>query len=612
MSKNNKKSSNTSMSKINKFLQDVPLDYLFAAFCAGFCCSSFVTLLTTTGKYTNLEFTTSVNLALVLVTTVIISLALIGTTLLVKDKKVIPLALLGSSVLFGCMLTFKGSVTGNESAANIYMNIGIGFILFLVIAWIGKDDKLDLDSVYLPKQTPWVIAGIGLVLFTILVSVATISRHQGYMTHNFDFGIFAQMFENMRTTGLADTTVERNTLMSHFGVHFSPFYYLLLPFYMICPCPETILVIQAAFVALGVIPTVLICKELKLSTSTTTMCSLIYLLFPTLANGCLYDFHENKFLTVLIMWALYFIIKNKFVGIIVFCFLVLTVKEDAAIYVMSIALYIMLNRKDYILGGFIFVGAVIYFIIATGVVADLGNGVMTDRLENYMPAGTSGFGAVVKTCLSNFGYFISQIFTADKIMFMFWMFIPVAFTPFMSKEKSLIVLLIPMLVIDLMSNWQYQYDVKFQYTYGVAALLVFMAIIVISQVDKNTRNKIVLYSVSMSLIMSFSLFFPRASYYNSTGKSMSENAKIYNQLIATIPTDAEITANGYYIPHMYNFSKLYQYPNYYGENIKTEYLLVNSSDVAQNTDNLATFIGNDYKLISQAGNMVLYQLVSAQ
>ncbi len=612
MSKNNKKSSNTFTAKLNDFLNIVPLDYIFAAFCAGFCFSSFITLLTTQGKYTQLDFTTSVNLSLVLVTAAAIFIALVGTALIIKNNKVIPIALLIGSVMFGCTLAYKGSVTGSESTENIYMNIGIGFIMFLVIMWIGKDDKLNLDDIKLPKNTTWFVAGAGLLLFTILVSVASIARYQSYMSHNFDFGIFAQMFENMRTTGLADTTVERNTLMSHFGVHFSPFYYLLLPFYMLCPRPETILVIQAAFVALGVIPVVLICKELKLTTSTSVICSLIYLLFPTLANGCLYDFHENKFLTVLIMWALYFIVKNKFLGTIVFCALILTVKEDAAIYVMAIALYIILNRKDYLLGGFVFVGAVIYFVIATGVVADLGDGVMTDRLANYMPQGTSGFGAVVKTCLANFGYFISQIFTADKIMFMFWMLIPVAFTPFISKEKSLMVLLIPMLVVDLMSNWQYQYDVKFQYTYGVAGLLVFMAVLVISQVEKTTRNKIMMYSLSMSLVMSFSLFFPRAAYYQSSAKSVVETASGYNQLIATIPTDAEVTADGYYIPHMYNFSKLYQYPNYYGENIKTEYLLVNSSNVASNADNLATFIGNDYKVVSQSGTMVLYQLVSSQ
>lgn len=595
--------------QIEEFLKLVPLDYIFAAFCTGFCFSSFITLITTDGKYTDLSYVTNVNLELTLVTAVFIAAALIFTCIFIKNKIVIPVALLFSSILFGSTLAFLGCSVNDASTQNIYMNIGIAFVMFLIIGWICKDNKINLEAIKLPEHTSWAIAGVGVILFTVFVSIASISRYNAYMAHNFDFGIFAQMFENMRTTGLANTTVERNTLMSHFGVHFSPFYYVLLPFYAICPKPETLLVIQALFIAIGVAPVVLICKHFKFSEMVTALCCMIYLFYPTLANGCLYDFHENKFLTVLIMWAMYFIIKDNWIGTVIFCALILTVKEDAAIYVMAIALYIILTRKKYLFGGAILVGAVIYFSIATSVVATLGDGVMTGRLENYMAGGESGFSAVIKTCLSNFGYFISQVFTADKIMFMCWMLIPVAFAPFISKNKTIIVLLIPMLVVDLMSNWKYQYDVKFQYTYGAAALILFIAYLVMSECKPKTKSFILNFSLSMCIIMSFSLFFPRAAYYNKCSDTNAEMAEGYNELIMTIPNDVKITANGIYIPHMYNFPELYQYPNVHGDNVQTEYLLVSGNNVRNNTDNLATFMGDDYVLINQAGDMCLYKLV---
>ena len=70
----------------------------------------------------------------------------------------------------------------------------------------------------------------------------------------FDFGIFSQMFHQMRTTGLPVTTVERDGPLSHFAVHVSPIYYLLLPFYCIYPKPVTLQVLQAAVLASAVIP----------------------------------------------------------------------------------------------------------------------------------------------------------------------------------------------------------------------------------------------------------------------------------------------------------------------------------------------------------------------
>lgn len=606
--KADKSSLDTVAEAVKRFFDFMPIDYIFAALCAGFCFGSFMTLVTTEGNYKDLSFISQMSLSVLLGATATVFVLLILVSVILKNKRLVPCGLLVSAVLFGSALAFKGSELGNENAANIYMNIAVAFVMFFITAWICKGDKLNITSISLPKFAVWSTAGIGIVVFTVIVSAACIARYSAYMSHNFDFGIFTQMFENMRTTGLADTTVERNTLMSHFGVHFSPFYYLLLPFYMICPRPETLLVIQAAFVAIGVIPVVLICRHLKLSQSITVVISLMYFFFPSLANGCLYDFHENKFLTVLILWAMYFILKDNLIGSAVFCILTLTVKEDAAIYIMAIALFVILVRKKYIFGAAMLAGAVLYFLIASSVVAALGDGIMDDRLQNYMASGESGLGAVVKNCLSDFGYLLSQVFTRDKILFMVWMLLPVAFAPFLSEKKSMLVLFVPMLAVDLMSNWKYQYDIGFQYTYGAAALIIFMTIVVISEAKRSTQNRILIFGLSMSIVMSFSLIFPRSAYYIDIANTNSDMNRQYTELINTIPKDAEVTANGYYIPHMYQFKNLYQYPNYYDKSKKTEYMLVYRLDVEKNADDLTTFMGDDYTMIGKAGDMQLYRM----
>ena len=603
-----KSSLDTVAEAVKRFFDFMPIDYIFAALCAGFCFGSFMTLVTTEGNYKDLSYISHMSLSVLLGATATVFVLLILVSVILKNKRLVPCGLLVSAVLFGSLLAFKGSELGNENTENIYMNIAVAFVMIFITAWICKGDKLNITSISLPKFAVWTTAGVGIVVFTVIVSAACIARYSAYMSHNFDFGIFTQMFENMRTTGLADTTVERNTLMSHFGVHFSPFYYLLLPFYMICPRPETLLVIQAAFVAIGVIPVVLICRHFKLSQSITVVISLMYFFFPSLANGCLYDFHENKFLTVLILWAMYFILEDNLIGSAVFCVLTLTVKEDAAIYIMAIALFVILVRKKYIFCAAMLAGAVLYFLIASSVVAALGDGIMDDRLQNYMASGESGLGAVVKNCLSDFGYLLSQVFTRDKILFMVWMLLPVAFAPFLSEKKSMLVLFVPMLAVDLMSNWKYQYDIGFQYTYGAAALIIFMTIVVISEAKRSTQNKILIFGLSMSIVMSFSLIFPRSAYYIDIANTNSDMNRQYTELINTIPKDAEVTANGYYIPHMYQFKNLYQYPNYYDKSKKTEYMLVYRLDVEKNADDLTTFMGDDYTMIGKAGDMQLYRM----
>lgn len=67
----------------------------------------------------------------------------------------------------------------------------------------------------------------------VFTALAMSLRYYKLCTPAFDFGIFTQMFENMKDGLGPVTTVERNYELSHFAVHFSPAYYLMLPFYML-------------------------------------------------------------------------------------------------------------------------------------------------------------------------------------------------------------------------------------------------------------------------------------------------------------------------------------------------------------------------------------------
>ena len=72
------------------------------------------------------------------------------------------------------------------------------------------------------------------------------------------------------------TTVERNYELSHFAVHFSPAYYLMLPFYMLFPHPATLQILQGIFVTSGIIPVFLIARKYGFSLIHSSLFSAIY------------------------------------------------------------------------------------------------------------------------------------------------------------------------------------------------------------------------------------------------------------------------------------------------------------------------------------------------
>lgn len=389
-----------------------------------------------------------------------------------------------------------------------------------------------------------VIIAVLALLFFFFVSLWTVSRILTFSAPTYDCGIFSQMFYQMKTTGLPDTTVERDGLLSHFKVHMSPIYYLLLPFYWLFPSPITLQVLQAAVLASAVVPAwklvklhgILGCESDKYNASgygrgqrnasghvsgshnasghvsgsrsgsdrgsslargscrsrnrwpplfaAGILFCLILLLYPAYSGGTSYDIHENAFLTPLLLWLFYGIDRRKS-WMTTLCFvLTLMVKEDAAVYVAVIALWLLLSAGlsgergwRCKAGALMLVGALIYFFGVTTYLSRYGDGVMTYRYANFIYDGSSSLLTVIKAVFLMPMKVIYECMTWDKLGFMALTLLPLGLLPLLTRRYERFVLLIPWILVNLMSDYQYQHDIFFQYTYGSTACLFYLAVL---------------------------------------------------------------------------------------------------------------------------------------
>lgn len=194
-------------------------------------------------------------------------------------------------------------------------------------------------------------------------------------------------------------------------------------------------------------------------------------------GGCFYDFHENKFLTLIILWVLYFMETRRFKSMLACLALLLMVKEDAPVYAACIGLYLFLGKREYRLGGLVFIASCLYFVMAVWYINRFGDGAMINRFDNYISDKRLGLASMFKTILVNPAYVLSQIAVEDKILFFLEMLLPLGFLPLMTRQWQRLTLLIPFVLINLMSNYKYQHSIFFQYTYGTGALLFYLAMI---------------------------------------------------------------------------------------------------------------------------------------
>ena len=589
-----------------------------AAAAAGFFLASCAVILQGMALglgFDNLQFVTRLNWGLFLIVLAGGTAVLMGLCLLWENQR--PLSTVMPVACFCFMLLLASGIGGG----NIYFSLGLCLPLYFALRWSFAEERFPFGQPKIPMWATLAAAGALFLGFTLLLSYASILRYRTYNATNFDLGLFAQMFESLRTTGHALTTLERNRLLTHFGVHCSPVYYLLLPFYMLVPRIETLLVLQAAAVGAGVFAVRGIAKELFGDSPRLIMAAcLLYVFNPTIPQGCLFDFHENKFITGFILWAVYFMLRQKHVPLLIFSVLTLSVKEDAAIYVAALALFLLFARRwegkrpQQVMTGIAMLAmAAAWFVCATRIIQHYGDGAMVDRLKNFfLPLeGERGFADVFKVILSDLGYVIKQVFTQPKVEFLLWMFLPLGFAPFLMRKGAPWLLLLPLLVINLLSDYTYQYAVGYQYTYGSAALAIALALLALKECRPALRRGMLTFAVVAGLVCTLPLTGPRINFYREVMRVNPGRIAAVDKLLGELPEDAEITATTWFAVHLYRREKVYMFPNFYPESKPpvTAYLICKPEEV---TGDLEEYLEeNDYRMLEEVAFVRVYVLADS-
>ncbi len=410
-----------------------------------------------------------------------------------------------------------------------------------------------------------------------VIALIGIFRYLSFSTPNFDFGLFCNMFHYMKETGLPLVTSERDGLLSHFAVHISPIYYLLLPFYYLFPSPLTLQIGQAAVLALGVLPLLLLCRHHKLSPKVTLVLSFLYALYPALSSGCFYDLHENCFLTPLLLFTFYFYEAKKPIPTFLFAFLVLMVKEDAAVYLCVFALYILLSdRKRWKTGLSMLLFALCYFALALTLLNRFGEGAMINRFDNLIFNKEDGLLGALKTALYNPGYLLSQLLTDasggwGKVLYLAELLLPLAFLPFCAKRPSRWLLLSPLL-INLLSMYQYQYDIGFQYSFGITAFLFYASVLNLADKEDGARYRRFLpLAAGACLCLYLAAAFPMLGTYAGMFFDNREDYQKMEEALDALPSDAALSVSTMLLAHVADRDTVYEI-DYHGNAADVDYV----------------------------------------
>ena len=504
------------------------------------------------------------------------------------------------SFAFTMALAYKGIDT-------MYFYLAVSVAVVFVIFYLWRRNRLPLVGVEFSRTATLTLIAICALVFGLFIGIATVCRYLAYAAPNYDFGIFCQMFHNMKETGLPNTTCERDFLLSHFGVHVSPIYYLILPFYMIFPSPVTLQIAQAAILTSAVIPLYLLCKRYNLSNKLTVLISIMFLAYPAMSGGTMYDIHENCFLAPLLLWMFYFFEKEKWVWMYVFAALTLLVKEDAFVFIVIFALYACLGRNTAKLCAPLIAMAGVYFVFASWYLSTYGMGVMANRFGSFI-YDDSGILGVFKTLILDPAFLFTKLFaasgnTSEKLFYIIQMLVPVCFIPFFTRKLSRFILVLP-LFINLIADSPYQYNINFQYGFAISAFFFYLIIMNASEMSEKTKRLAIPVAAVVACLAICVFMLPRGGAV----KNYSENKATYQQMdeiLDTIPDDASVAASTFLLPHIADRAELYEVA-YHKSRDDVDYVIL---DMRPGYDTESTvyrdeFLAGDYEVLQVYDNLI--------
>jgi uncharacterized membrane protein len=461
-------------------------------------------------------------------------------------------------------------------------------------------------------------------IYIVIVSSLALSRHYAFGTNTWDLGIYSQsLYSTLNHRKILYYTAELtgNPSGSLFGIHFSPFLFLLVPVYALYQNPVTLLILRPIAISIGLIPIYWIIRDQQLNNRWLTFfLAIIYLVYPPITTP-LSNFDVEVFLPALFLFAIHYFRKRKLIHSYIFVALALLVNEFVPLIVMAMAVYVFLSHREEIINGLrsrkltknaifsiaLLLSGIIFFILASAVITTFNPNALSTKWE-WGEFGTSP-GEIVTNVLTNPAKTI-QILLNDgqnKFFYITALFGPLAFLSFL--DPLTLIMTLPWLMASLLSVNPLYYAIGTQYPAFVSPFLFVAAINGIKKlVNLSSRDVLrkIVFLMFISLLVS-TLLLPTDEYFSVT-KADETTRMALNE----IPANASASVMPEVFPHLCNSLEVYPYfksgVDYVLIDVYSWWYTVKLPRPAHTAPKWCDAeIGDDYGIVVNANGILLYK-----
>jgi uncharacterized membrane protein len=387
------------------------------------------------------------------------------------------------------------------------------------------------------KQTYliWIVA-----IATVVLFICSSLRHALFQSTAFDLGIFDNAVY-LISQGQKPIVSFRG--LHILGDHAAWILYLLAGLYKIYPDVHWLFAVQGLFLALGATPTWYLSVQAGLTKAQANGVATAYLFYPLIFNSNLFDFHPEVIAVPVILAAVWAARAKKFWWFVGAVIVILGCKAVLALTVVAMGLWLIGCEKRAIYGVVAIVAGTLWFIVATQLIIPAFSG------EEAAAVGRYGFlGNSVTEIATNLIFkpwlVLSKLFTVANLEYLILLFVPFGWG--LSFHLSPLWGAAPLLLLNLLTDYQPQKDLIYQYSLPILPFLVLMAIATLAAGHSwiRTRRGIIIWSMVTWLALA------KFGYFGSRYLQSLDTNAATKIAISQISTKDPVLAPTTIIPHL--------------------------------------------------------------
>ncbi len=395
--------------------------------------------------------------------------------------------------------------------------------------------------------------GICLLCFGLSIWVVTL-KYQTFQYTGKDLSLYGQLMWS-----LCHGTPRTSLFGGHFLIdHANYIAFLLVPFYFFFQSALTLLYIKLIAFFTGAYLLFLIIEK-KIDGKWAALFMLGYILFPSNMAMLFFEFNFENLALPFFFLAFLFLEQKRFFPFIFTCLTLCLIKENMPLVVLMFAVYAFFfhRRETPLLTRFtphILSAALIIFIIQVFLIQPALTKGLSFNQSNYWEFYKT-FGSTPLEILKNIILHPERsyplLFDQKTFLFLGDLFGPLIIPSLLSPH--VLFLSLPLFLQNLLSTAAGQKSIFYYYASTLSVFIFLAAVMSLSRIKKEGRDRVLIIIIT-------SLFIFNLCYIHEWTRRLplkQENAALYHQAIARIPSDAKVLASLRFLPMLSQRKDLY-------------------------------------------------------